>query len=560
MRRLSPAARRAAVPLRTGLAALLLALVTAPPAVAQPVSFRLDEMRAEVFSHLSRPVVAVGDTLSLVVDVLAAPTSEAALAVLVDAFGRAPAPAAESLVEAGASGVTMRRTGRVVELSRRFTLRAGRAGATAVPAVGIAPGLASRPHTVTAYTRSPAAASVGHVRVEGQARGEGFTRTGTAFLVAPGALVTAYHVVAGARRVTVQGPSGRPLRIRGVWALDPVRDVAVLAVDPADARAAGLSSLPLDAVPEVGLVTATVAGGLAAIARRYDDLHVDGERLFASANAVRPGDSGGPLLGASGAVLGVVVSGRTTAGEPDLLREDICLAADPRPTVAMARARIEAGERPTRLARALAQTQRFFPDARAMEAASALLVARRAAYRAGHADALAEAAAAEADRASLQFLAGSAFESIGDEHAAVGAFASAWNGGYVPAAYALAHHRLRAGDADAARDLFASVRAAAPYAHLGAFGVAQVAAASSRFAEAEEALAEVLDHDPRFGPALYLLGVVRLAQGRASEAHALAVRLGPTSEWTAALALMLRAPALRPEALRPLPPMAQAGR
>ncbi len=548
MRRLSPAARRATVLVRAGLAALLLA----PLAAAQPA----DDARAFVFSHVAVPTIAVGEAVALRVDVLAAPTTEAALETLVDAFERA-APDADSRWSVEVStGVTVERTGRVATLSRTISLRALRVGRMPVPAVSIAPGLASRPHDVTVFRPSDALSrvTVAHLDVSGRVRGVGFSRTGTAFLVAPDRLVTAYHVVAGARRVTVTGPTGRSLRAGAAWALDPSRDVAVLAVDPEDARAAGLVVLPLDATPDRGLAAATMRDGRAVVARRFADVRADGERLFVSASGVHPGDSGGPLLSPTGAVLGVVVSGRATEGEADLLREDIALAADLRPTLADA----WAAERPERLTRALARLTRDDAAAQAMEAASALQIARPAERPAAHAAALRAIAGSTPDRVTLQFLVGSAFEAAGRPSDAVGAFASAWAGGYVPAAYALAHYALRAGQTDDALALFERVREAPPYAHLGAFGVAQAAVAASDYAAAEAALADVLDHDPAFGPALYLLGVVRLAQGRVAEAQALRVRLGPSSEWAAGLALMIRSPGLRPETLRPLPPLALA--
>ncbi len=42
--------------------------------------------------------------------------------------------------------------------------------------------------------------------------------------------MTAYHVVVGAQRVRVTLPTGSEVTLGRAWALDPVRDVAVLQV------------------------------------------------------------------------------------------------------------------------------------------------------------------------------------------------------------------------------------------------------------------------------------------------------------------------------------------
>jgi predicted negative regulator of RcsB-dependent stress response len=104
--------------------------------------------------------------------------------------------------------------------------------------------------------------------------------------------------------------------------------------------------------------------------------------------------------------------------------------------------------------------------------------------------------------------------------------------------------------------LFAETAAAGPYRRLGAFGQAQALIGAGRYEEAEAALEVVLDHDARFAPALYLLGIVRLAQGRVDEAQALTVRLGARPGWANALRLPIEAEALRPPNLEALPRVA----
>ncbi len=126
----------------------------------------------------------------------------------------------------------------------------------------------------------------------------------------------------------------------------------------------------------------------------------------------------------------------------------------------------------------------------------------------------------------------------------------------MPAAYSLAHHLMARGQLAVAADLFAEMAGEGPYDHLGAFGQAQALMALGRHAEAERALQAVLDHDARFAPTLYLLGLVRLAQGRDVEGAALAGRLAARPAWAEALRLPIAVPALRMPALDPLPRVA----
>jgi len=94
----------------------------------------------------------------------------------------------------------------------------------------------------------------------------------------------------------------------------------------------------------------------------------------------------------------------------------------------------------------------------------------------------------------------------------------------------------------------------APYARLGSLGLARVYTARLEYDDAAEALAEVLDHNPDYAPALYLLGFGHLAQGRIPEAEAMAVRLDRIDTgWADALRLHIGAPLLHPAVVRPLP-------
>ena len=545
--------------------ALVALLLLSVPLAAQP-----DPYRADVFSSLDRRAAEVGGAVELTVEVLAAPRSRSHGESLAAALAEAMPVATAAVEVARAWPVSQRWDGDVLQLERRYRLRILQAGEIEIPSVALAAPASgawtTRPQRLRAFEAWPETHAVVPVVAEGREAGHAFRRTGTAWLAAPDALVTAYHVVVGARRVRAKLPSGRVVTLGRVWALDPERDVAVLHVDPRETERAGMQALVIapETEPEPGAVAFTAGWPLAPDASREDDgferrqlptaaahfasIGTADRRLRVSANAVSPGDSGGPLLDGHGRVIGVVVSGRSTGGEADLLRQDVCLATDPVPALRARR------ERPARLAAALREAAERDPAARAFAAADRLVgPVRRPSRDLSRERAVLVAATQQAPRdAPLQFLAGSVFEALGDEVAAARAYRGAHAEGYFPAAYALAHHYLDEGDPERAAELFAEVRASAPYADLGAMGHARALAALHRWDEVEPAVREVLDHDPRFAPALYLLGASHLARGREAEAEALAVRLNARPGWAASLRLLLRHDALRPTALQPL--------
>ena len=567
---LAPPSLRRGRPAWARVVAVVLAL-SASAAKAAPAP------EAEVFSGLDRRAVEVGGWIELSVEVVAPAETRAEADRWVARLAAAEVPESADVEAVRTWPVSERWENGVVEAQRRFALRVLREGRGAVPPVAVGP-LATSPQTFRAYAEAPEAAarSVVPIVAEGMAgarpagarRAGAQRRVGTAWLAAPDALVTAYHVVVGASRVRVRLPSGRAVTLRRAWSLDPSRDVAVLHIDPR--HTAGMRTLPLApaasptgaTAPEAsGAVSFTAGWPLGAAPVDEDGfgreqawtsapLHAsigpDARRLRVSGNAVRPGDSGGPLLDARGRVLGVVVSGRSTGGEADLLRQDVGLAADPLPAL---RAR---GRRPRPLARALRDAARTAPTARAFAAATALVgPARRPVEAPQHRAALLRAAQEAPGDASLQFLAGSVLEALGEPDEAARAYHDAHAAGYFPAAYALAHHYL-ADDPARAAGLFAEVRRSAPYAHLGAMGHARALVDLGRWREAEAALRVVLDHDARYAPALYLLGVVRLAQGREGAARALVQRLSPRPSWAASLRTVVNNEILWPSALRPL--------
>ena len=544
------------------LLALLLAVAAALPSAAQ------DRLSLQLFSGVDREAVAEGGDLWLTVEALAVPADAEAARALRAAFARwdLARQLGDGFEVAQAEADGSRVTGEVVELRRRVRLRVGD-GAAGVPALRLDVALgertvsrATRPHPVRVYAASgaleTAARSVVSVTAEGTLDGVAFERTGSAFAVGGDALVTAYHVVVGAQHVRVRLPDGREARLDRAWALDPERDVAVLHLGAQAFREAGL--VPLVIAPrEAGSAVSFTAGWPGpdqrpTAAPRYADLDLGGGRVRMAANAVSPGDSGGPLLDPDGRVLGVVVSGRGETGSDDLLRESICLAADPGPALD----RYRQSEASVPLAAALAHAQAR-PAGQAHAAAGTMVLAERrpAIDRDAQVGLLRDALRRAADDAALLFLAGSALERAGDPLAA-GALDAARRRGYVPAGYALGYHLLEHGHLSAASDVFAETARDGAYRRLAAFGQAKALVEMGRYAQAEAALTAVLDHDARFAPALYLLGVVRLAQGRTKEARALAVRLAEQPEWADALRTTIEIEAFRPPVVEPLPRVA----
>ena len=544
----------------------LAALILAPLAGATA-----DPLHLQLFSGIDREAVEVGGLLEVEVEVLAVPESGADREALDAAFrawdlGQQLGSGFDVIRETAPMG---RAVGSVVELQRRVIVRVRDASVDAVPSLTLRVSIRgrdrvyrTRPHALRTYADGGAVRAAGRsvvgITAEGELDGVDFERIGSAFAVGDDALVTAYHVVVGAKRVQVALPDGRRFTVGRAWALDPVRDVAVLHLPPEVARVANLRPLVLAPAFSPGEVAFTAGwpGGTQrrTVAPRFDDLVLDDQRVRMAANAVQPGDSGGPLLDGRGRVLGVVVSGRQTGGAADLLEEGIALASDP--TAALADYQ-EATES-VRLGRALAEATRALPAARAHAAVGAIQVpARRAEWDdRPHVALLREALRQAPDDAVLQYTAGMMLEEVGEARLAAGALDASRRAGYVPAGYSLAHHLMGRGALGEAAALFAETAAAGPYRRLGAFGQAQALIGAGRYEEAEAALEAVLDHDARFAPALYLLGIVRLAQGRVDEAQALTVRLGARPGWASALRLPIEAEALRPPNLEALPRVA----
>jgi len=151
---------------------------------------------------------------------------------------------------------------------------------------------------------------------------------GSGFLISKqGHLITNYHVVEGHTRIQVelfrrtpQGYEKHDLRRVKIIALHPLRDVALLQLDPKEL--AGELPAPIvinerddlhvgDLIFAVGnplgLERTVTQGIVSSTTRRMGNL-----RMIQTDAAINPGNSGGPLFNARGEVVGVVCAGATS--------------------------------------------------------------------------------------------------------------------------------------------------------------------------------------------------------------------------------------------------------
>lgn len=144
------------------------------------------------------------------------------------------------------------------------------------------------------------------------------TGNGTGFFVAPGYLLTSYHVVAEASAIAIFiGDSRRAAKIVKT---DPANDLALLQLVSSPGNWSAVTPLPVqssrnvhlgDAVLTLGFPNITLQGvepkltrgEINSLAGAQDD-----PRYFQMSVAVQPGNSGGPLVDLRGNVVGVVTA------------------------------------------------------------------------------------------------------------------------------------------------------------------------------------------------------------------------------------------------------------
>jgi S1-C subfamily serine protease len=172
------------------------------------------------------------------------------------------------------------------------------------------------PDPNTLDTRGVRAAAASIVKITGDARACNRSQEGTGWVLARERVVTNAHVVAAVRDPQVRiGGEGRRYAAR-VVVFDPVRDLAVLAVP-------GLPAPPLRLGQDLERGDAAVVAGFPLdgpyrldSARVREVVTARGEDIYGRRPSIRqvyslfatvqPGNSGGPLLSASGEVVGII--------------------------------------------------------------------------------------------------------------------------------------------------------------------------------------------------------------------------------------------------------------
>ncbi|MEV4538547.1 trypsin-like peptidase domain-containing protein [Asanoa sp. NPDC049518] len=183
-------------------------------------------------------------------------------------------------------------------------------GGQAGPQTEPSPSPTSKPPLTTSQVYATLAPSV--VSIEGAGNGTGVVAN------ADGLVVTALHVVDGARRIAITFADGTevPATLAGS---DPDNDIALLMPDsppgpivPAVLGNAGRLVVGDDVVAignQLGLVHSTTAGVVSGLERAATG--TDGTRLRGLIQfdaAVNPGSSGGPLVNTRGETVGIVVA------------------------------------------------------------------------------------------------------------------------------------------------------------------------------------------------------------------------------------------------------------
>jgi tetratricopeptide (TPR) repeat protein len=278
------------------------------------------------------------------------------------------------------------------------------------------------------------------------------------------------------------------------------------------------------------------------------------ERIWISNNAVRPGDSGGPLLNRNGEVVGVISLGTVAAGEPDVLNEDVCIANDPRPAIGQMNLALGA-----RSLRSVFKQEGFRERPYVQAFRLLTMVSYRRRFDPAVHDALSSFESATRDREAdpnIHFMRGILHRMMGRRAEANRSFEHVVElfEDYFPATYMLGLDRLQEEDYHGASAYFGKTHRAEPYRHLAAYGLARSLIGLHRYEEALTLLEGVLVHNPHFAPAVFDLAICHLALGNDMPLALLSARLGRTgSRWQADLERIIANPIWHPRRLEELP-------
>jgi len=156
------------------------------------------------------------------------------------------------------------------------------------------------------------ATAVAEAQRETAPQEETTTLSGTGFFVAPNLFMTNKHVVAGCSTIDVRYPDQTP-HTATIAGQDSTNDLALLRTDMSGESVASFRLGPRlgEAVatygfPYHGILSSSgnfTLGNITSMTGMGDD-----SRFFQMSTPIQPGNSGGPLLDMSGAVVGVVVA------------------------------------------------------------------------------------------------------------------------------------------------------------------------------------------------------------------------------------------------------------
>lgn len=187
------------------------------------------------------------------------------------------------------------------------------------PAVSTAVAKAMDTPAISAQVYQAILPSLVYIQTEGNTESDGSHGVGTGVIINQnGAILTAYHVVAGANTISVIFADGSRATAQ-VSSADAENDLAVLRADgapevivPAVLAGSGRVQVGDEAFAvgnPLGLVASMSAGVISGLNRempRQGGGVIDGLIQFDA--AVNPGSSGGPLLNRAGQVIGIVTA------------------------------------------------------------------------------------------------------------------------------------------------------------------------------------------------------------------------------------------------------------
>ena len=380
-------------------------------------------------------------------------------------------------------------------------------------------------------------------------------RIGSAVLVGPDALLTSLHVIVDASKIEVELPSGRRVKVRKLWSVDPEADVAILEIDRRIPKEEGLYPLEFEPkAPDVGeavftvgwpggkrQLTAGVVSNRAAFGRNS---------VLVSDNAIRPGDSGGPLLSSRGKILGIVTAGTVPSSLRDVLPEEVCIATDP----TLAFETYTGKDKPLRMRKAFLE-QSFASSTRVQAMRLMSTLQTGIGWRTFRTDfsAFEEAAVAERDP-EIMFVRGNIYRALGRPVIAESSYRRALqlDRRHFLASYLLGVHHLTQDNFEGALNQFDHTIQHGGYPNLSVFGKARALLAMKEYSAAVQYYREVLQFDATYQPALFDLGVAYIAMGERKKAvQILASLRGLGVRWANRLELVLDNPVLQPITLTP---------